>query len=44
MAGMRDKLIHGYTSVNLERIFETVCTDLPKTKAAIIQVLNDLNL
>jgi uncharacterized protein with HEPN domain len=44
MAGMRDKLIHGYTNVNLERIFETVRTDLPKTKTAIIQVLNDLSL
>ena len=30
IAGMRDRLIHGYFSVNLERLWNTVQTDLPR--------------
>jgi len=29
IAGMRDRLIHGYFSVNLERLWNTVQEDLP---------------
>jgi uncharacterized protein with HEPN domain len=29
VTGMRDKLIHGYFGVNLERVWETVLDDLP---------------
>jgi uncharacterized protein with HEPN domain len=29
MAGIRDKLIHDYTSVNLEVVWKTVAEDLP---------------
>ena len=29
MAGMRDRLIHGYFDVNLEIVWETVTRDLP---------------
>jgi len=29
VTGMRDKLIHGYFGVNLERVWETVRDDLP---------------
>jgi len=29
IAGMRDRLIHGYFSVNLERLWNTVRDDLP---------------
>jgi uncharacterized protein with HEPN domain len=29
MAGIRDKLIHDYTSVNLEVVWQTVVIDLP---------------
>jgi uncharacterized protein with HEPN domain len=29
IAGMRDRLIHGYFSVNLERLWNTVQQDLP---------------
>ncbi len=29
MAGIRDKLIHDYTSVNLEIVWKTVMEDLP---------------
>ena len=30
IAGMRDRLIHGYFSVNLERLWNTVQEDLPR--------------
>jgi uncharacterized protein with HEPN domain len=29
MIGMRDRLIHGYFSVNLDVVWETVSDDLP---------------
>jgi uncharacterized protein with HEPN domain len=29
IAGMRDRLIHGYFSVNLERLWNTILDDLP---------------
>lgn len=29
MAGMRDKLIHQYFNVDLEVVWETVCSDIP---------------
>jgi uncharacterized protein with HEPN domain len=29
MAGMRDRLIHGYFDVNLDIVWETVTRDLP---------------
>lgn len=41
MAGMRDKLIHEYFGVNLSRVFETVRTDLPPLRKAIVRILED---
>ncbi len=35
IAGMRDRLIHGYFSVNLERLWNTVQQDLPSLEAAL---------
>ncbi len=35
IAGMRDRLIHGYFSVNLERLWNTVQVDLPSLEAAL---------
>jgi uncharacterized protein with HEPN domain len=35
IAGMRDRLIHGYFSVNLERLWNTVQEDLPHLEAAL---------
>lgn len=35
IAGMRDRLIHGYFSVNLERLWNTVRDDLPHLEAAL---------
>lgn len=29
MAGMRDKLIHDYDGVNVKRVWEVVCTNIP---------------
>lgn len=39
IAGMRDKLIHDYMGVNLQRIYETVNTDLPPLKTTLIEML-----
>jgi len=29
MAGMRDKLVHDYDGVNVKRVWEVVCTNIP---------------
>lgn len=39
IAGMRDKLIHHYFGVNLERVWNTVKDDLPKLKKEIKKIL-----
>jgi uncharacterized protein with HEPN domain len=39
MAGIRDKLIHDYVSVNLEVVWRTVREDLPGLLTSIIQVI-----
>jgi uncharacterized protein with HEPN domain len=44
MAGIRDKLIHDYTSVNLEVVWQTVAVDLPGLATdidALIQASSD---
>jgi uncharacterized protein with HEPN domain len=35
MAGMRDKLIHGYDIVDLEQVWRTVMVDIPELLAEI---------
>lgn len=42
MAGMREKLIHHYFSVNLTVLWDTVQQDLPNLKLQISQLLEDL--
>ncbi|MBL1131382.1 MAG: DUF86 domain-containing protein [Chloroflexi bacterium] len=42
VAGMRDKLIHGYFVVSLSRVWETVQRDLPPLEKAVSQMLNEL--
>ena len=39
MAGMRDKLIHDYFSVDLRRVWNTAKRDLPPLKATVIRLL-----
>ncbi len=41
IAGMRDKLIHGYFGVDLEAVWETVSKDIPILKDKIKNVLED---
>ena len=42
IAGMRDVLIHGYFAVDIETVWETVKTDIPKTKPTLAQVLESI--
>ncbi len=42
MAGMRDKVIHGYFIVDFENVWLVVKEDIPKIKQKIKQVLNYL--
>lgn len=42
VAGMRDKLIHGYFVVTARRVWETVQQDLPPLQKAVAQMLAEL--
>lgn len=42
MAGIRDKLIHDYTSVSVQIVWKTITDDLPKLAAQMEQVVRDL--
>ena len=39
MAGMRDKIIHGYDNVNLRIVWDVVKQDIPRIKPQIQQIL-----
>lgn len=41
MAGMRDKIIHGYDNVNLRIAWDVVSRDMPEVKPQIQQILKD---
>ena len=43
VAGMRDKLIHGYFGVDLERVWETVRDDLPPLVEVIENMLDEVH-
>jgi uncharacterized protein with HEPN domain len=42
IAGMRDKVVHGYFGVDLEVVWRTIHEDLPPLRAAIVRVLSEL--
>lgn len=42
MAGMRDKIIHGYFIVDFKEVWLVVKEDIPKLKPLITKVLKDL--
>ena len=44
MAGMRDKLIHGYFGADLKRVWKTVKEDIPKLKPMFDKILKDYEL
>jgi len=41
IAGMRDKLIHDYFSVDLHRVWNTATQDLPPLKASVVRLLEE---
>ena len=41
MAGMRDRLIHGYNNVNLTLVWETVYTQIPKLQPLFEQIVEE---
>ncbi len=44
MAGMRDRLIHGYDNVNLKLVWQTVKNRIPLVKPMLQQLLDDHEL
>ena len=41
ITGMRDKLIHQYFGVNLDRVWETASSIVPPFRQVIVSLLND---
>ncbi len=41
MAGMRDRIIHGYDTVDLEIVWDVVKKDIPQLRPQIQQILAD---
>ncbi|MCF2138318.1 MAG: DUF86 domain-containing protein [Candidatus Thorarchaeota archaeon] len=42
MAGMRDRLIHGYFGIDSKLVWEAIKTELPRVKEEIRRILTDL--
>jgi uncharacterized protein with HEPN domain len=42
IAGMRDKISHGYDAVDYQILWDTVANDLPSLLGAVDKILNDL--
>lgn len=41
MAGMRDRIIHGYDNVDLAIVWNVVQNDIPRFKPQIQQIISD---
>jgi len=41
MAGMRDRIIHGYDNVNLRILWDVVKQEIPEIKPHLQQILQD---
>jgi uncharacterized protein with HEPN domain len=41
MAGMRNRIIHGYDAVDLERVWQTVTVSIPDLRAAIARLRSE---
>lgn len=41
MAGMRDRIIHGYDAVDLEIVWDVVKRDIPQIKPRLQQIVSD---
>lgn len=42
IAGIRDKLIHGYFGVDLKLVWETILNELPEFKKQITEILRSI--
>lgn len=42
IAGMRNRLIHGYFTVDFDKVWETIVRDLPPLKQAINKILSKM--
>lgn len=43
MAGMRDRLIHGYFGIDYKLVWDTIKSDLPVVKTFLKKVLKDID-
>lgn len=43
IAGMRDKLIHGYFGVDLQKVWDTAKEDIPVLKTQVIKIREELS-
>ena len=42
IAGMRDRLIHGYFTIDVKRVWQTIQRDLPPLQGSISKILEEI--